>query len=455
MTTEIVPVVKENASWGKGRIKLIGVGTAGIQVVNSIFKDLPQSVMAISCDTDAEALNGVANIHKVLLGESILNGRGCMGDPEKGMAAAKESIEELRKLVGQDTEMVFFIAGVGKGTGSGSLPLIAEELLQNHTNVSSIAILLYPFSPSGKRVRQIADKSIEEIKKHVSAVIVIDNDNIAIAEKRIEDIWKERNNFIKSIIQGIIYSCNPGLYFSIKPGELGMLFGQGKEAHVGISIQSKIDKPDLDEMFEQISSHPYLKHILTLKNADALFVSFLWHPSVDVTGNIIHSLKRRLEKESPKAEFLFAMGSASHLPEKSAMLLIMEAVDSINNNNDKKGEEELLWQVGNDSNVNSDAHSIETDVDPNYATTSVGHSDGVFYPSVPAKDKQTSESENLSPEELKRIKKQQPAYIRKQRKIPGLISQNTNNYYDDDGDNYREVPNPKEETIPFWKNKPD
>ena len=452
MTTEIVPIVRENASWGKGRIKLIGVGTAGIQVVNYIFKDMPQYVMAISCDSDAEALDGVANIHKVLLGDSIVNGRGCMGDPEKGRDVAKESMEELRKLVGQDTEMVFFIAGVGKGTGSGSLPVIAEGLLKDNPNVSSIAILLYPFSPSGKRMRQIADKSIEEIKKHVSAVIVIDNDNIAIAEKRIEDIWRDRNNFIKSIIQGIIYSCDPGLYFSIKPGELAMLFGRGKEAHVGISIQSKIDKPDLDEMFEQITSHPYLKHILTLKNADALFVSFLWHPSVDVTGNIIHSLKRRLEKESPNAEFLFAMGSASHLPEKSAMLLIMEVVGSKSNNDDEKNAEDILWQEGDDNNIHSGRGHAEAD----YATTLMGHRDSVFYSSVSARERKTQESENLSPEEMKRIKKQQPSYVRQQqRKIPGLMSGSPENYYNEDSDSYMEAPNPKEETIPFWKNKPD
>lgn len=446
MTTEIVPVVKEKASWGRGRIKLIGVGTAGIHVVNYIFKDMPQSVMAISCDTDAEALEGVANIHKVLLGENITHRRGSMGDPEKGMAAARESIEELKKLVGEDTEMVFFIAGIGKGTGSGSLPVITEELLKDKANVSSIAILLYPFSPAGKRVRQIADRAIEEVKKHVSAVIVIDNDNIAVAvaEKRFEDILKDRNNFIKNIIQGIIYSCNPGLYFSIKPGELGKLFGQGKEAHVGISIQSKIDKPDPDEMFEQISSHPYLKHILNLKNASALFVSFLWHPSVDVTGNIVHTLRRRLESESPDAEFLVAMGSASHLPEKSAMLLIIEVVD----NKEEAEDKELLWKEREDDHVRSVGASME----PDLAATSIGYDDSALYPSVPIKDQEAKESENLSAEELRKIKKQEPSYVRRQKSIPGLIPESNDN---DDYDNQREVPNPKKETIPFWKNKPD
>ncbi|NPA34347.1 MAG: hypothetical protein GXO48_05395 [Chlorobi bacterium] len=445
MTTEIVPVVREKASWGKGRIKLIGVGTAGIQVVNYIFKDMPQSVMAISCDTDADALDGVANIHKVLLGESVTQGRGCMRDPEKGRAAAKESIEDLKKLVGDDTEMVFFIAGVGEGTGSGALPVIAEELLKGKTNVSSIAILLYPFSPAGKRVRQIADEAIEEIKKHVSAVIVVDNDNIAVADRRFEDILKDRNNFIKNIIQGIIYSCNPGLYFSIKPGELGMLFGQGKEAHVGISIQTKIDKPDLDEMFEQISSHPYLKHILTLKNASALFVSFLWHPSVDITGSLIHTLKKRLEKESPDAEFLVALGSTSHLPEKSAMLLIIEVVDK--REIEEEEEKPVLWNQKPTSLV----EPKDVEISSGYADAHyIPKKEPIYEPENQVEKQRSRGQESVSPQDRRKLRKEEPSYLRQQRSIPGLFFG-----VGGDAEDEREVPNPRKNTIPYIHNKPD
>ena len=443
--TEIVPVVKERASWGKGRIKLIGVGTAGIQVVNHIFKDLPQDVMAICCDTDEEVLNGVASVHKVLLGKESLGGRGCMGDPDKGRIAGEESLGELKKLVKEDTELVFFIAGVGKGTGSGALPVIAENLLADKKDVASIAILLYPFSPAGRRVRQIADKSIEEIKKHVNAVIVIDNDNIVVGDKRIEDILRDRNGFIKNIIQGIIYSSNPGLYFSIKPAELGVLFNKGREAHVGISIQTKIDKPDLDLMFEQISSHPYLKHVLNFKHADAMFVSFLWHPSVDVTGGVVHALRKKLESEGANAEFLLAMGQVSQLPEKSAMLLIIEVSNQAGEY--EENEEVKLWEkeTKQEAVVSASASGILIEE----AGDIVQEEPVQTLNQIPEVNSQGNEQSSVqSREERKKI----PAYERFKnnpflKRMPTLFKTN------DDSEDDEEVP--RDKTIPYLKDKPD
>src|ERR1051326_5836471 len=113
---------KENTSI----IKVIGVGGGGSNAVNHMYRQGIKGVEFLICNTDAQALEISPVPAKIQLGSSLTEGRGAGSIPEVGRNAAIENIDDIKRLLGSDTKMVFITAGMGGGTGTGAAPVIAQ-----------------------------------------------------------------------------------------------------------------------------------------------------------------------------------------------------------------------------------------------------------------------------------------------------------------------------------------
>ena len=159
----------------KPRIVVIGVGGAGGNAVNNMIEANLQGVEFVVANTDAQALVRSKAPTQIQLGIGKTAGLGAGANPEVGMEAAKESSEEIKKLL-TGAHMCFIAAGMGGGTGTGAAPIIAR--IAKEQRVLTVGVVTKPFDFEGKRRMQVAEKGIVDLRSEVDTLLIIPNQNL-------------------------------------------------------------------------------------------------------------------------------------------------------------------------------------------------------------------------------------------------------------------------------------
>lgn len=157
-------------------IKVIGVGGGGGNAVNYMFQQKIPHIQFVVCNTDKQALQRSSVPNQVLLGYEITHGLGAGNIPDVGRQCAEASVDELRTLFNDQTEMVFITATMGGGTGTGAAPVVARTAKE--AGVLTIGIVTVPFMFEGEKKILKALEGAREMKKHVDALLIINNENI-------------------------------------------------------------------------------------------------------------------------------------------------------------------------------------------------------------------------------------------------------------------------------------
>lgn len=158
-------------------IMVVGVGGGGSNAVNHMYKLGITDVSFMVCNTDRQALGRSPIPTQIRLGETLTEGLGAGNKPERGRAAAEESIEEIREVFREkNIKMVFVTAGMGGGTGTGAAPVIAKAAKE--MGILTVAIVTIPFKTEGRRRILQAIDGIEEIRHNVDSLLVVNNENI-------------------------------------------------------------------------------------------------------------------------------------------------------------------------------------------------------------------------------------------------------------------------------------
>ena len=188
-------------------IKVIGVGGGGGNAVNHMFERGIEGVDFIVCNTDMKALNASPVPNKIPLGDL---GLGAGNKPERARKAAEDKADDIREAIAHNTQMLFITAGMGGGTGTGAAPVIAQIAksidLENDENkkILVVAIVTRPFSFEGKRRREQAEAGIEELRKHVDSIIVINNDKLrGFGNMRISEAFGMADDVLLTAAKGI------------------------------------------------------------------------------------------------------------------------------------------------------------------------------------------------------------------------------------------------------------
>jgi cell division protein FtsZ len=183
-------------------IKVIGIGGAGGNTVNSII----ESVVDIECivaNTDVQALNGSLAPIRIQIGVKSTKGLGTGANPDIGERAAQEDIEKIMQAIG-NADIVFLAGGMGGGTGSGGMPVIAQALKDK--GILSIAIVTKPFAFEGKRRAKVAHEAIERLKKVVDTLIIMPNQRLLeVTDKQLSmiDVFAMMNEVLVQLVRSI------------------------------------------------------------------------------------------------------------------------------------------------------------------------------------------------------------------------------------------------------------
>src|SRR5579872_333196 len=197
-------------------IKVIGVGGAGGNAVNSIIESGCQGIGFVVANTDAQALEFSKAQHKIQIGVKSTKGLGAGANPETGKRAAEEDLDKVMDAV-HGADIVFIVAGMGGGTGSGATPVIARALRDR--GVLSIAIVIRPFMIEGKRRAATAQEAIQKLKQDVDALIIVPNEKLL----EVVDEHVSMKDAFAMINEGILSQSVRGLSDIItRPGHINV-----------------------------------------------------------------------------------------------------------------------------------------------------------------------------------------------------------------------------------------
>ena len=158
------------------QIKVMGIGGGGSNAVNYMFEHGIKGVDFVICNTDVQALEASPVPIKIQLGVDLTEGLGAGSNPDVGRGAAEESADRITELLDANTKMLFITAGMGGGTGTGAAPVIAE--IAKDKGILTVGVVTIPFSTEGGNRRQYADEGIDQLKKYVDTLLVINNEKL-------------------------------------------------------------------------------------------------------------------------------------------------------------------------------------------------------------------------------------------------------------------------------------
>ena len=157
-------------------IKVIGIGGGGGNAVNYMFKQKIPHINFVVCNTDRQALNMSPVPNQLLLGKEVTKGRGAGNKPAVGRQCAEASVDDIRSIFDDETEMVFITAGMGGGTGTGAAPVVAQ--IAKECGMLTIGIVTVPFKFEGDKKILMALEGAAEMRTHVDALLIINNENL-------------------------------------------------------------------------------------------------------------------------------------------------------------------------------------------------------------------------------------------------------------------------------------
>ena len=216
------------------KIKVLGAGGGGSNAVNRMIEDEVENVDFIVVDTNAisAAKSKAKNI--IQIGENEAKGIGSGANPVVGEKSARENADEIESKI-VNTDLLFLTAGMGGGTGTGALPVIAE--MAKEKEILTIGIVTKPFKFEGKVRLNKAMDGIEKLKQHVNALIVIDNDKLLKANSEnitMIDAFRQADNTLKQGIVGITNLLNTVGEINIDFADISTIIGIHGMAYMGI-----------------------------------------------------------------------------------------------------------------------------------------------------------------------------------------------------------------------------
>lgn len=305
-------------------IKAIGVGGGGSNAVNHMFNIGIRGVDFVICNTDSQALENSPVPNKIQLGLSLTEGLGAGANPEVGMQAAEESLEEIQNLLNTNTKMVFITAGMGGGTGTGAAPVIAKAA--RDLGILTVGIVTVPFKFEGKTRLEQAERGLDELRKVTDSMVVINNNKLreVYGNLGFKAGFAKADEVLSTAARGIAevivhhYTTNIDLrdaktvLANSGTAVMGAARAQGEDRALK-AIQGALDSPLLND-----------NHIRGAKNVLLLIVSGQEEITIDEIGEINEYIQ---SEAGGSANIIMGIGEDEKLGNEIAVTIVATGFD--------------------------------------------------------------------------------------------------------------------------------
>jgi len=198
-----IDIVETKCHTNGAKIKAIGVGGGGGNMINHMIQEGINSIDLIVANTDAQALDSSLAPYKLQLGINATRGLGAGMVPDRGREAALESFEDIKAIL-EGADIVFISAGLGGGTGTGAAPIIAQAAKE--IGALTVSIVTSPFKFEGRKRTKLAKEGLEELKRESDSIIVVPNEKLlSIVEKNlgIKESFRMVDDILAQAVGGI------------------------------------------------------------------------------------------------------------------------------------------------------------------------------------------------------------------------------------------------------------
>lgn len=235
----------------QGIIKVVGVGGGGCNAVRNMYLDKVGGVTYAVMNTDSQSLSRSPVPYKIQLGAGL----GAGGNPEQGKRECEESFEDIRRLLSDGTKMVFVTAGMGGGTGTGAAPLVAG--IAKEMGLLTVGVVTIPFYFEKKKKIIKALKGVDEMRKNVDALLIVNNERLcdiyADSELSVKEAFKRADNILMDAVKGIAelitLPSDGGIKSDFKDVETTMKNGGGAIMAMGrASGEHRVEKAILNAL---------------------------------------------------------------------------------------------------------------------------------------------------------------------------------------------------------------
>ena len=215
-------------------ILIIGSGGAGNNTLLRLYKEGMTSLELLAVNTDAQHLLNTSVPHRMLIGKVLTKGLGAGSEPNVGEGAAEEARHEILEAC-RDADIVFLTGGLGGGTGTGSLPVIAK--LAKESGALTIAIVTLPFTNEGARRSRNARIGLEKLRKCADTVIVIPNDKLLtedIAQLPLNLAFRQADEILGNAIKCMTEITSHSGLVNIDFADMRSIMSSGGVAMIGM-----------------------------------------------------------------------------------------------------------------------------------------------------------------------------------------------------------------------------
>ena len=319
----------ENLSWDMPKnqsnvIKVIGVGGGGSNAINYMYNKGINGVDYVICNTDAQALENSPVPNKVQLGINLTEGMGAGADPKIGEKAAIESLDVIKKMLDNNTKMVFITAGMGGGTGTGAAPIISSLAME--MGILTVGIVTMPFIFEGKIRTEQANLGLEKLRGSVDSLVVINNNKLRemYGNLGVKEGFTKADEVLATAAKGIAEVITNHYTQNIDLKDAKTVLSKSGNAIMG-SFSASGEKRALKAVTNALDS-PLLNdnRISGAQNVLLLIVSGSSEITIDEIGIINDYIQ---EKAGNKANIIMGIGEDQTLSEEIAVTVIATGFD--------------------------------------------------------------------------------------------------------------------------------
>ena len=304
------------------KIKVIGAGGCGNNVVNRMINTGVTGVDFIAINTDKQVLNESVAPYKIQIGEKLTHGQGAGGNPEVGRKSAEESRSQISKAL-EDTDMVFITAGMGGGTGTGAAPIVAEAAKE--MGILTVGVVTKPFWFEGRRRMQQAESGIEELQSKVDSLVVIPNDRIKhVTDQKITfaNGFQISDDVLRQALLSITELIGKAGFINLDFADVTTIMKGAGLAHMGVGTAAGKDKSE--EAARQAIASPLLE--TSINGAKGVLVSITG--SMDISMDDVEAAAAMVQEAvHPDANTIFGAAFDEKMEDEIRVTIIATGFD--------------------------------------------------------------------------------------------------------------------------------
>ena len=307
---------------GKANIKVVGVGGMGCNAITWLFNKGINGATIYAMNTDALHLSVTKADDKILIGKELTRGLGAGGKPQIGREATREALVDVKKSIG-GADMVFVLAGMGGGTGTGAAPVVAQ--IAKESGAVVIGVVTMPFESEKARIDK-AEFGLQELRDNTDTCIVLDNNRLVdiAGQLPIEQAFAVANELVSTMIKGIVETITLPSLINLDYADVSSIMKNGGVAVIGIG-ESDSNSDKVNESVKQALTHPLLD--VDYQGATGALIHVTCGPDLkleefDVIGRSVS------ENLSPDAQVIIGARISKEFVGKVRVITIMTGVKS-------------------------------------------------------------------------------------------------------------------------------